>query len=143
MSSIFWLHVFSCLFMTGAIWLVQILIYPFFSYVGEKEFSKVHQFHMRQITWIVAPVMFLELATAFWLLFLIRDNFFIWNLISVCLLWVLTAFVNVRTHDQLQFDSEISKQNLVTRNWPRTLVWSLRAGFFLFLISTQRWPEVP
>ena len=141
MISVFWLHVFSCLLMTGAIWLVQILVYPFFRHIGEKEFTQLHRFHVQRVTWFVAPLMLLELATAVWLFFRIEDPIYLWNLLSVCLLWVLTALVNVRTHDHLQFDSEMSKQNLVMRNWPRTLIWSLRTVFFLFLILTQRIPE--
>lgn len=127
MNSILILHGFSCWFMTGVICLVQVLVYPFLGRVGENEFSSLHQFHTQQITWIVAPVMTLELVTAALLFLQLRNQFFLWNLLSVVSLWGLTAFVNVPTHDHLKYESEISKKNLVFRNWFRTVIWVLRS----------------
>ena len=142
MNTIFWLHLFSCWFMTGAIFLVQVLIYPFFKFVGEKEFSKLHQFHMKKITFVVAPMMVLELTTAIGLFYGSSNQLFFWNLVSVVALWMLTAFVNVPTHNNLTFDSVVSKRNLVQRNWPRTMIWSLRSVFLFYLILSQPLQEV-
>jgi hypothetical protein len=138
MNTALWIHAASCWFMTGVIWLVQILVYPFFRLVGEKEFSKIHQFHTSQITWIVAPVMLLELASASWLYFHIPNKLFLWNLISVAVLWILTASVNVPSHNRLSFDSESSKKQLVFLNWPRTFIWTFRGLFILALLHSER-----
>ena len=137
MNAVFWIHVFSCWFMVGAIWLVQVLIYPFFKVVGEKEFSSLHQLHMKRITWIVAPAMLLEITTAAWLFVHSGGQLFFWNLFSVALLWLLTAFVNVPTHNKLNFRSEDSKDSLVRRNWPRTIMWTLRAILLLAFVVQQ------
>jgi hypothetical protein len=142
MSLVFLIHVILCWFMTGVIWLVQLLVYPFFNFLGKKEFDQFHQFHMRQISWLVAPVMVLELATGAWLLFQRPGQLFFWNLVSVASLWFLTAFVNVPTHNQLQYSSQLSKRNLVVRNWPRTLIWTLRSVFLAFIIFAQQSEEM-
>lgn len=135
MSLLFGAHVFACWFMTGAIWLVQILVYPLFNSIGRDEFQSLHQFHMRRITWIVAPVMALELATAIGLFALNHSSLLLMvNLASVAALWLLTAFVNVPSHNRLSFACAHSKQNLVRRNWPRTGIWTGRAVFLLWMI---------
>lgn len=128
------LHVFACWFMTGVIWTVQILVYPQFKQVGKTEFSQTHKFHTERITWIVAPMMTLELLTAIWLCFQNSETIYYGNLASVILVWILTAVVNVPTHNKLKHESEASKLNLVRYNWPRTLIWTLRS-IFLFQLS--------
>ena len=134
MHKVLLVHAFSCWFMTGVIWLVQKLVYPFFRLIGKDEFKNCHQFHTRQITWIVAPVMTIELITGIWLLHQSFNQIFLWNLFSIVCLWVLTATVNVPAHNNLKYDSEISKKNLVYRNWFRTLIWSVRSLFLIWIL---------
>ena len=132
MNTILVLHIFFCSFMTGVIWLVQILIYPNFKNVGNAEFEKFHDFHMNRITWVVGPVMVLELATGTWLLVKFQSSFFLWNFISILLLWFLTALVNVPTHKNLTYQNLLSKTNLVSKNWPRTIIWTFRLILWLY-----------
>ena len=138
MSTLFMMHLFSCFFMTGAIWLVQVLIYPNFKIVGPNEFSKFHQFHGQRITWIVGPMMALELLSAIGLYALSQGSFLLWNLISVAGIWLLTAFVNVPTHDKLSFDIEETKSKLIWYNWPRTIIWTMRSLFLMFYLLSQQ-----
>lgn len=134
MNSLFVINAFACWFMTGVIWLVQVLLYPLFKRVGEKEFKALHRFHMNSITWVVAPVMALELLTAILLYHQSRTTLHLGNLISVVGLWALTGLVNVPTHNKLEFASEVSKSRLVQRNWPRTLVWTGRSFMFVLIM---------
>lgn len=127
MNTLLIIHLVCCFLMTGIIWLVQVILYPNFFLVGENEFSAVHRFHTQRITWLVAPLMSLELFTGAWLYLNSPNSFFFWNLVSIVSLWLLTAFVNVPTHNRLKYDSRISKKNLVYRNWPRTLIWTVRS----------------
>jgi uncharacterized membrane protein len=131
MNKIILLHVFSCWFMTGCIWLVQILIYPSLGFVGESEFQAYHQSHMKRITWVVAPMMALELISGVWLLAATPNASYFFNLASIFLLWGLTGFLNVPTHRDLKFDNNDSKRLLVLCNWPRTVIWTLRSGFWI------------
>ena len=54
----------STLFMVGLIWFVQIVHYPLFAGVGADQFSQYEQQHQQLTTYVVMPVMLLELATA-------------------------------------------------------------------------------
>ena len=62
-------NVVSTLFMVGLIWMVQIVHYPLFDDVGQENYVRYQQRHQRNITYVVAPVMFVELATSILLLF--------------------------------------------------------------------------
>jgi hypothetical protein len=133
MNFILLIHLFACFAMTGIIWLVQLIIYPFFKLVGKNEFHSFHQFHMKQMTIIVAPLMLLELLTAIILLFNHREPIYFFNLISVASLSILTFFKNVPLHHKLIYDLPKSKNDLILWNWPRTLIWTLRS-FVLFYL---------
>lgn len=140
MSYVLLIHVFSCCFMTGVIWLVQLVVYPFFKLIGQKEFHQIHQYQMKQISWLVAPLMTLELVTGAWLFYHAQNQIFFLNLTSILFLWLLTGAVNVPTHNKLTFESEQAKKNLVLRNWPRTLIWSSRSvSLILFIVKNSQW----
>lgn len=128
------MHVFSTLFMTGAIWLVQILVYPNFKIVGSLEFRKFHEFHLNRITWVVAPVMTIELLTGAWLLTYDQTLVYWLNLVSVLFLWLYTGLINVPSHKRLNYNFEVSKSFLVLSNWPRTVVWSVRSMFWIWIV---------
>lgn len=134
MNLIFIIHVFSCYFMTGAIWLVQVLVYPNFKILGKSEFQKFHDFHMKRITWIVAPIMAIELITGSLLFYQNQNIVYFVNLVSIFTLWGLTVFINVPSHKKLKFELEQSKNILVNRNWPRTFIWTVRSLFLTWIL---------
>lgn len=121
--------------MTGTIWLVQVLVYPNFKLVGKTEFQKCHQFHTNRITWIVGPLMSIELTTAIWMALKTQSAPFYWNVISILLIWILTATVNVPAHNRLLFEMDQSKNKLIFGNWPRTLIWSTRSLFWIWFLT--------
>lgn len=127
-------HLFCCLFMTGVIWLVQTLVYPQYRFLAATDFAATHEFHKNRITWIVAPIMSLELITGLVLAYQAPNLFFGTNLVGVGLIWIWTAFVNVPTHEKLKHDLVKSKDELVQMNWPRTLIWSARSVALLTFI---------
>ena len=61
-------NVVSTLFMVGLIWMVQIVHYPLFDDVGQENYVRYQQRHQSNITYVVAPVMLVELATSILLL---------------------------------------------------------------------------
>jgi len=138
MVSLFFVQFFCCAFLTGLIWLVQVVHYPAFEFVKENKFASFHAFHSRSIAYIVAPVMLAELTTALILAWLMGNLFFTVNLLTVVALWLLTGLVSVPIHKKLarEFDSA-SVRALVSTNWPRTLLWSLRSVALLwYCLST-------
>lgn len=117
------------LLMTGLIWLVQLVHYPSFHFVHPQRFHEFHHQHSTRITFIVAPLMGLELMTAMSLVYEKAGSYAWWlNLIGVVLIWACTAFLSVPLHNQLASGYDYDKVNaLVVTNWPRTLIWTVRS----------------
>lgn len=127
----------SCAAMTGIIWLVQLLIYPGFEAVSPERFAQIHARHGQRITWVVGPLMILELATASVLLFTSPDWPHAVSIASVGALWLLTAFVSVPIHNQLERGGANATliHRLVATNWWRTLIWTARLVFLLSCVA--------
>ena len=117
--------------MVGLIWLIQIVHYPLFLKVGERQFKEYSEDHQRLITYVVLPLMLVELGTAVVLWFSrphgISNASVIAGLALVLLIWGSTFLIQVPQHSKLLvgYDPEICRQ-LVFGNWIRTIAWSLR-----------------
>ncbi len=131
-------HFFSCFFMTGLIWLIQLIHYPSYKFIDALKFSEYQNFHTTTITFIVGPVMAIELFSGMAILFdqklsaLSSINF-----IGLLLIWAATAFLSVPLHAKLSagFNTE-TVQMLISTNWVRTVLWSLRSALLIYFILT-------
>ncbi len=130
-------QLFTGLFMVGLIWVVQIVIYPMFADVPESAFPNYEQRHAQSITWIVMPVMLLELIT---LGLLVMNGYpgvpsWIWwasaGLLAIT--WGITFLISVPCHGVLTggFDAEVHRR-LVSTNWIRTFAWTVKGGLILW-----------
>ncbi len=131
-------HAAATLFMTGLIWFVQIVHYPLFAAVGADGFARYEQLHSARTTWVVMPVMLVELATAALLLWMADAQTRSLARAGAALLaviWLSTFFLQVPRHSQLTagFDPA-AHAALVSTNWIRTLAWSARAVLALALL---------
>lgn len=138
-------HCFATLFMVGLIWFVQIVHYPLFRHVGRSEFRHYEELHQRLTTWVVAPVMLIEVATAIVLLKEVPAGsiMLVWigaGLLAV--IWLATAGLSIPAHRSLS--AEFSMQAwrmLVLTNWIRTIAWSIRGILVLVLLHRMMIPE--
>lgn len=129
----------TTLTMTGVIWLVQIVHYPLFGFVGAEKYRLFHVAHMNRISYVVAPLMIAEAVSAALLVFYPppdADQRVLWvggGLIIA--IWLSTFFLQVPFHEKLArgFDHE-THNSLVFTNWIRTAAWSLRAAIVLWLL---------
>jgi hypothetical protein len=64
MQTVLLIHALVTWFMTGLIWFVQVVHYPLMAAVGSPGFAAYEAAHSRRTTWVVAPVMLAEAATA-------------------------------------------------------------------------------
>ena len=140
MDSVYALHLATTFFMTGLIWVVQLVHYPSFLFVPEKKFAEFVGFHGSRITWIVLPVMLLELGTAV-ALELASSRLHLWsfNLVALLLIWLCTIGLSIPCHRRLAagWDEALVKR-LIATNWPRTILWTLRSFLIIgFLASKQ------
>lgn len=161
---------FVTIFLTGLVWTVQIVHYPSFLYVGSSEFPSFHTQHTSRISLIVVPMMTLELCLAIVLLFasifeqlekrlgsnanllehrlehIQNMGWLVWiNLILVIGIWLVTFFVSVPYHNQLQEGyKEDVIHKLVNTNWIRTILWSIKSYIALkILVSFYKYPLNP
>jgi uncharacterized membrane protein len=126
------LHAASTWFLTGLIWIVQLVHYPLFAYVERARFAVFEAEHCRRISWVVMPTMLLELATSAWLVLVPPADLpsaWTWTgLLLLAVIWGSTALFSVPCHRALErgFD-ERAHRRLVATNWVRTIAWSARA----------------
>lgn len=135
MGLVFSLQILSCFFMTGVIWTIQIVHYPTFGFTRE-QFDEFHKFHSNRITWVVLPMMAVELLTASLIVYSNISVLWLSNLLGVLATWVATGLVSVPLHRRLSKTFEVeAAQKLVATNWIRTSIWSVRSISFLVLLS--------
>lgn len=136
-NTLFILHFSSCLAMTGLIWLVQLVHYPSFLFIDKQQFQKFENFHARTITFIVFPLMLIELVTAF--ILTIDNEYKLLNSIGVISLWLLTLLISMPRHQKLSrngYDEKVIR-SLIFTNWPRTIIWSLRSCLLIYIFLSQ------
>lgn len=138
---IFVVHLGATLLMAGVIWIVQVVHYPLFAGVGREAFAAYEAQHQRRITWVVGPLMLIELATAVMLVVThsppgVPAWMPLLSLVLVGVIWLSTAFVQVPLHNALGGAFEAAAHaRLVATNWIRTLAWSLRAALVLWMTA--------
>lgn len=137
------IHFASCWAMIGIIWLVQIVHYPLYDKVGAQNFRSYEDAHVFRISFIVMPLMFIELISGgvilydHWI-----DALFPAAALGMALLgiiWASTFLIQARLHLKLLDGfSEAVFRDLVRSNWLRTAAWTVR-GFLAALILISVW----
>ena len=129
---LFFAQTFCTVAMTGIIWFVQVVHYPLFSQVGDSSFVSYERLHSKLTTWVVAPLMLVELASAIYFVFLPvasmeRTETFI-GLLLVVLIWISTFGLQVPQHNVLgKGFQQHAHSRLVATNWIRTSAWTARS----------------
>jgi hypothetical protein len=117
-----------CCYCTGASWLLQIVAYPGYRLVGEREFVPFHvDFGKRLIPVTVVPMLLTNLLL-FGLVFYHPGTVPDWPI------WLAagSAVVILAT----TFALEIPKHNrLVRDNLPRSLAWTVASASLLYLLA--------
>ncbi|MDB9754867.1 hypothetical protein OAB20_01090 [Winogradskyella sp.] len=114
------------------IWAVQLVIYPGFKFYNRENLYVWHQSYTARVTIIVLPLMFSQLILASIQLWQTQNLYTILSGLIIVTLWLQTFLIFVPLHQSI--DNNKAKANvcsqLVTKNWMRTLLWTL-----LFFIS--------
>ena len=137
MSLILFSNIITTSFLVGLIWFVQVVHYPTFKEVGKQNFYQFHTAHTYLTGRVVILPMLSELVLSFWLVWEKYSLYSILALFLTALLWLLTAWIFVPLHEKLGnehkgYNLEIMKK-LVTRNWWRTVFWSLRLLLLIYM----------
>lgn len=138
MNSILILNLFSSFFLCGLIWTIQLVHYPFFIYGDRKDHKAAMDFHRTRISYIVIPVMLIELFTSAWLAFKSSEHEWIHiaGFLSVLLIWIITFTKQVPLHSKLsEHYNYTTIRKLVRSNWWRTLFWSIKSLLGLLILK--------
>lgn len=136
----FKIHFSLTLYMTGIIWLIQVIHYPLFKLVGEHTFNTYHKVHTQKTSLVIAIPMLLEILTGLYLIVgdeAYRNNFiFITAFILLIFIWVSTFFISVPKHNILSKGfNDLEVNALIKTNWIRTIAWSIRAICLFYLLN--------
>jgi len=126
-------------YLTGLIWLVQIIQYPAFAFIDTEKFPKYHASYTFWVAPIVAPAMILELLASFLMIFYHRENIdskLTWLAFGLTLtVWASTFLIQVPLHEKLAFGFDANAHSaFVNTNWIRTVAWSLRGVLVLSFV---------
>jgi len=109
------------------LWTVQLVIYPAFKFIEPSLFSKWHYRYTGAVTWIVVPLMFLQLGGVAGRLLALSEADALWYVEAALtgFAWTVTFLVSVPLHSRLQRErDEAAMGQLVYTNWLRTFAWS-------------------
>ena len=127
--------------MCGIIWFVQVVHYPLFARIdgeGSQAFADDNQARTGRV---VIPFMLVEGLTAAALAWSPPPDVPRWltiaGLVLVVALWLSTALVQMPLHARLASEGHAAGTvaALVRSNWPRTLLWSLRAALAAWMLA--------
>ena len=136
----------SAWFLTGLIWVIQVVHYPLFSAVGRSEFPAYEASHTRLITIVVGPIMLVELATSVLLLAVRPASVPMWaaaaGLALVVIVWLSTIALQVPAHGRLaQGFVDDAHALLVHTNWIRTVAWTLHGALCAWMLHNTLAPR--
>ncbi len=136
----------SAWFLTGLIWVIQVVHYPLFAAVGRSEFAAYEASHTRLITLVVGPVMLLELATSVLLLVMRPAAVPLWaaatGVTLVAIIWLSTIALQVPAHGRLaQGFVPDAHAMLVHTNWIRTVAWTLHGMLCAWMVHNALTPR--
>lgn len=117
------------------IWVIQVVHYPSFRFVDESRFSSFHSFHSKSISYLVMPLMILELIVTATLVFKSPANLFILtSSLMLAFIWLSTFLLSVPCHNLLRqkHDPKIIEK-LIKTNWIRTILWTTKMILAVYL----------
>lgn len=141
MRHVFFIYVASTWAMFGIIWFAQIVHYPLFSRIGKDSFIAYQTANLFLTVLVVIPLQGIELVTAILLAWKPPSGILplqTWtNLTLIGITWLSTATLQVPSHFKLARGYETVIQNrLVSSNWIRTVIWSIRGGITFWMLNT-------
>lgn len=123
-------------YMTGVIWVVQVVHYPLFAAVGAAQWPTYEAAHRRRITVVVGPPMLAQPIVAVALLADRPGALAAANLGLTAGLLLATAAVFGPLHVRLESSwSPAAHRRLVRLNAVRTAAWTVQAGVATALVA--------
>ena len=134
MDNLFLIQIISNSILIGVLIITQIISYPSLSSIDKTFFEKYHKNYVNRISYVVIPLMLIELFSLVCLTFYISDLFMIKSLLILLTIWLFTFISIIPLHNSLsnkRSDDIINR--LINYNWFRTILWSIKLIIIIFV----------
>lgn len=121
-------------YLVSLVFMTQFITYPTFLHIDKDKFSEYHRKYVNNISFIVAPVMLIELLTLSLIAYFSSEFLIIKSLILLLLIWLTTFFIMIPSHNRIS--KSFNKKeiiSLINYNWVRTILWSFKLLLIIFL----------
>ncbi len=131
MSAFSHIELYTSIALASLIWVVQVVHYPMFFHISESDFVVAMQFHQRAISWLVIPLMLIELGVS--VISAYNQQLWAIPILSIVLAIKLSTFtLQVPLHEKLLLKKDLAViKKLVRTNWIRTGLWTLKAAIVI------------
>jgi hypothetical protein len=121
--------------LAGLIWTIQLVHYPLFARVGADDWPRYEAEHRRRITWLVGPLMVVNVGLGIALFVADRNPLSGLNAGLAVAVFAATGLIYAPMHAALEsYASEAAIARLVRANWARTATWTLQVIVALALV---------
>ena len=121
-------------YLVSLVFMTQLITYPTFLHIDKDKFSEYHRKYVNNISFIVAPVMLIELLTLLLIAYFSKDFLIIKSLILLLVIWLTTFFIMIPSHNRISKSFNIKEiKSLINYNWIRTILWSFKLLVIIFL----------
>lgn len=121
-------------YLVSLVFMTQFITYPTFLNIDKDKFSDYHRKYVNNISFIVAPVMLIELLTLSLIAYFSSEFLIIKSLILLLVIWLTTFFIMIPSHNRISKSFNIKEiKSLINYNWIRTILWSFKLLVIIFL----------
>ena len=121
-------------YLVSLVIMTQFITYPTFLDIDKDKFSDYHRKYVNNISFIVAPVMLIELLTLSLIAYLSSEFLIIKSLFLLLVIWLTTLFIMIPSHNRISKSFNIKEiKSLINYNWIRTILWSFKLLVIIFL----------
>ena len=121
-------------YLVSLVFMTQFITYPTFLNIDKDKFSDYHRKYVNNISFIVAPVMLIELLTLSLIAYFSSEFLIIKSLFLLLVIWLTTFFIMIPSHNRISKSFNIKEiKSLINYNWIRTILWSFKLLVIIFL----------
>ncbi len=133
-DTLYFIHIVCNSYLVSLVFMTQFITYPTFLNIDKDKFSDYHRKYVNNISFIVAPVMFIELLTLILIAYFSKDFLIIKSLILLLVIWLTTFFIMIPSHNRISKSFNIKEiKSLINYNWIRTILWTFKLLVIIFL----------
>ena len=116
----------------GLILVIHFVHYKSFNFIDIEKFVEFHKFHTKNISFLVIPLMIIEVVISIIICYFYFSILSLINLSLVALIWITSFLLQVPSHNKLSTGKSITEiEKLVSGNVFRVYLW-----FFKAIVST-------